>query len=312
MVITAKPKITKHINPDIRITTPEKKTVLICANGFLTTDTHDSIARHEYFDKSFKKDFPQCEIAPATLFEPSIRKTHRHSHYEKAYRSVIEEYIHKGYDIILLGYSFSGALTAKRANAYKDHIKKVILVAPIYDTFINNRIPGYLRYAYKFHKLRKKYGKKVSSAICRETTVGRVRTLFEILVSIRINRRYFRKISVPTLIIHGSEDLLSTDHAIRKIRKKIKGDHELFVYDKMTHAIRKSVRSNGVVFEDALHFAFNTPYLIESETTVKRKEKQARKVSLDEDGNVIPTFGEIFEELKPYTDEERKYGEEEL
>lgn len=313
MAVKSKPKIIKNINPDIAIATPEKKTALICANGFSTTDTHDSIALHEYFDKNFKAGFPLCEIVPVRLFEPSKRETHSHKHFEKAYREKIEEYIAKGYDIFLLGYSFSASLTAKRACKYPDSVKRVILVAPVYDTIVNNRIPGYIRYAWKFHKLRKKYGKKVSSSICRETTVGRGRTLVEILVSILTNRRYIRKLMTPSLIIHGTSDELSTEHAIKKVDSKIPGEHELFVYENRTHAIRKSARANGVVFEDILHFSFNTPYLIESESTIKQKQaRDVRKAVLDEDGNPIPTFGEIFEELKPYTDESRKYGEEEF
>ncbi len=307
-----KQKVTKNINAAIKIETPVKKTVLLCANGFSTSDTHDSIARHEYFDKSFKEEYPTCDIVPVSLFLPSQKKTHSRKHFEKAYRAVIEEYISKGYDIRLLGYSFSCALTAKRANEYQDYVKKVILVAPVYDTIVNNRIPGYIEYAWKFHKLRKKYGKKVSGSICRETTVGRGKTLIAIFFSILFNRRYIRRLTIPTLIIHGTNDELSTEHAIKKVDRKIKGEHELFIYDKRTHAIRKNVRTNGIVFEDILHFAFNTPYLIEAESTIKRQEEKARKVALDEDGNPIPTFGEIFEELKPYTSEEAKYGEEEF
>lgn len=307
-----KQKVIKNINSNIRIETPSRKTVLICANGFSTSDTHDSTARHEYFDKSFKEEYPTCEIVPVSLFLPSQKKTHSTKHFEKAYRKTIEEYISKGYDIRLLGYSFSGALTAKMACAYSEYVRKVILVAPIYDTIINNRIPGYIAYAWKFHKLRKKYGKKVSGSICRETSVGRVKTLFAIFFSILFNRRYLRKRETPTLIIHGTSDELSTEHAIHKIDKKLPAEHELFIYDKRTHAIRKNVRTNGIVFEDILHFAFNTPYLIEAESTIKRREAAVAKPALDEDGNPIPSFGEIFEELKPYSDEEAKYGEEEF
>ncbi len=299
-------QVIKERNPKIEVYKPLRKTVLLCTNGFQTTDTHDSLPMQEYFNNSFKKDFPECEIALVKLFEPSQTKTHRHLSFEHELDKKIQEYIQKGYNIYLMGYSFSAALVCKMAKKYQKDVLRVILVAPVYDTILNHMISGYIKYAWKFHKLNKKYGKKVSKAIGRQTVKGLPGLLLAILFSILQNRKYFKKVEQPTLLIRGKEDILCTEHSIKKITRKIKGEKETYLYPKMSHGILKSVRLNGIVYEDVFHFCFDTPFYLENSVQfvqpVKKEEKE-EKVKLDEDGYVIPTFGEIFSQIDPSGDD---------
>jgi esterase/lipase len=308
-------KVLKERNSNIEVFKPLRKTVLLCTNGFQTTDTHDSLPMQEYFNNTFKEEVPLAEIALVKLFEPSDKTTHKTKYFEHQLEEMIQSYIAKDYDIFLMGYSFSAALVAKMAKKYQNNITRVIFVAPVYDTLINNAIPHYIKYAWKFHKLNKKYGKKVSKAIGRQTVQGLPGLLIAIFVSILQNRKYFRKVNQPTLLIRGQDDILCTSHALKKVNHKIKGESETYLYPKMTHGILKNVKLNGGVYEDIFHFCFDTSYILEQNFTIINKVKTAqpiKKVKLDEDGDEIPTFAEIFAQLDPEVDDRAQLQEDEF
>ncbi len=296
-------KVIKEKNPGFDFSKAERKTVLLCTNGFQNADIHDSTAMHEYFEKNFAKDFPNCEIVPVQLFLPSEPKTHHAHLYERILEQKIEEYEKQDVDIVLMGYSFSAALAAKIQSRHPK-IRKLILVAPVYDTIVNNMIAGYIQYVLKFRRLTKKYGPAIAKAMGRETTRGMIGLLLSILRSVLSCRGSYRKVTCDTLLIHGEDDELSTMHSIKKIRSCGKERTLLYVYPGMNHGILKNARDNGIVFEDILSFAFGTPHLLSAEVQpmIERKEK----VALDEDGNPIPTFQEIFAELDPDYERERK------
>lgn len=283
--------------------TPIKKTVLICANGLQTTDTHDATGIKDYFTEKFQADYLLCEIATVLLFKPGVTKTHRHKKYESILKSAIEEYIKKGYDIILTGYSFSCALVSKMACIYQKHVLKVILVAPIYDTILNNMIPAYLSYARKFSKMNKKYGKRISKAMGRQTVKGMVGLLFSILVSVLQNRKYIRKLKTDSFIIRGTADEMCSLHAFEKIKTHLEGNYQTALYEKMAHTILKSVRFNGIVYEDILSFAFNTPHLI------PRSEENFTKVTASENQLTIP---DIYLAIDPDSNNDLLASENEL
>lgn len=295
-------QVIKENNPKIEVYKPLRKTVLLCTNGFQTTDTHDSLPMKEYYENNFKKECPNGEIELVKLFEPSDKKTHHMSYFENVLENAIRFYIDKGYIIYLMGYSFSCSLVCKMAKKYQKNILRVILVAPVYDTLINHMIPGYIKYAWKFHKLNKRYGKKVAKAIGRQTVVGLPGLLIAIFGSILGNRKYFKKVMQPTLLVRGTDDILCTKHALAKVSKKIKGENETYLYPKMSHGILKSVRLNGNVYEDIFHFAFDTSYMIITDVKIidkDTKEEVKKEVILDENGEEIPTFGEIFAQIDP-------------
>jgi len=300
-------QVKKEKNSAIVISKPTHKTVLLCANGFQTQDTHDALPIQEYFQKNFASDYKDCTIDCVHLFAPAEKKTHHHKLFEKALDKKITSYIAQGYDVILMGYSFSCSLVAKMAVKHKE-IKRVIFVAPVYDTIVNHMIPGYIKYALKYMRLRRKYGNKVSKAIGRQTVEGLPGLLIAIFASILANRHYFSKVRQDTLLIRGEEDVLCTEHSLKKVESKLKGNYEVYHYPKMTHSILKSLKFNGVVYEDVLFFSFDTPYRLEKQVAFSslKKEEQAITRAVDEDGEVIPTFNEIFEEIDPEEEEEAK------
>lgn len=289
--------VIKKSNVNIYKHRPDRKTVLLCTNGFQTTDTHDSLPMQEYFNKEFKKEFSNCEISLVRLFSPAKRETHKKKYFEKQLEEAIKEFVEKDYDIYLMGYSFSAALVAKMAHKYAKNVTRVIFVAPVYDTLVNNMIPGYIKYAYKFHKLNKKYGKKVASGISRQTVVGLPGLLIAIFNSILSNRKYFKKVNQPTLLIRGLDDILCTEHSLKKVEKKIAAHSETYLYPNMTHGILKTVKLNGIVYEDILSFCFDTPLLIEK--NVEYSSNSTEEKNVDTSGEVIPTFAEIFSEIDP-------------
>lgn len=303
-------KVIKENDKSIKFVTPTVKTAVLCSNGFQNSDTHDSYQLIEYFTKNFKEDFSLCEIVPVSLYEPGDKKTHKAKVFKKRLEDKIVQYHNDGYEIILLGYSFSASLACKMQVKYP-YIKRLILVAPVYDTILNNMIPGYISYAYKFHKLVKKYGEKVANAMGRKTTVGLVGLLLAILKSVLLNRYYYRKVNCDTLILWGTNDKLCTVHSMKKVNKLIKSNHILYKYEGFTHALLKSIKEDAIVFDDILHFAFNTPLLTEAETVDLVKQKRL-SVKVDEDGEVIPTFGEIFDSLDPEIDSETSYEQSAL
>ncbi len=296
--------VVKEINSNIEIAKPNNKTVLLCLNGFQNSDTHDSTMMMDYFNSHFKGEFDGCEVKTVSLFYPAKKETHHHRYFEKQIVNEIKAYSQQGYDIYLLGYSFSSSLACKMAHKFKKEVKRVVLVAPVYDTVRNGLIPHYIQYAYKFHKLTKKYGARMAKAIGRNTTEGMFGLLVSIFSSILINRHYVRKVRQDALVIHGDKDILCTDHSIEKVLKKLKGNTSFYSYKDMTHGIMKSLKENGIVYEDILNFCFATPYLISKTCEEKAIEIKEREEALDEDGSRIPTFLEIFNEMDPEGEKE--------
>ncbi len=294
-------KVVKTTNGNLTIKKPTQKTVLICTNGFQTTDTHDAMGMHDYYVQKFQNDYPECVVAPVRLFEASDTKTHHTRLYEKRLRDAVEDYIAQGYRILLMGYSFSGALVCKIACQYQKHVDKVILVAPIYDTILNNMIPGYLRYAKKFKDLEKKYGNRVSSAMGRQTVKGMFGLLVTIFCSILKNRKYMRRLKQETILLRGDQDPMCSEHSAKKILSSLRGNYGFYLYSGLNHSMLKSLRLNGIVYEDILHFAFDTPCLIQKKEKIQAIAKQEIR-HYDEDGEEIPTFTEIFNEVDPNVD----------
>ncbi len=296
--------VIKTIDPDIVIQRPAKKTALLCLNGFQNSDTHDATAMMDYFNTHFHEEYSNCEVVPVHLFYPAKKETHHHGYFEKQISKAIGEYSSKGYSIILMGYSFSSSLACKMATRYKKNVSRVILVAPVYDTVRNGLIPHYIKYAWKFHKLAKKYGSRMAKAIGRNTTEGMFGLLVAIFSSILLNRHYVSRVRQDCLVIHGDEDILCTDHSIEKVMAKLKGNVSYYSYHKMTHGILKTLKENGIVYEDVLNFSFDTPYLLKREEVKRNLTIENEETKYDEDGERIPSFLEIFNEMDPQGEEE--------
>lgn len=307
-----KPKVTKEYSSEISFGRPQEKTCLLCLNGFQNSDIHDSVPMQEYFESQFQGEYGNCRVDCVSLFSPADTKTHHHRKFEKVLREKIEFYISQGYKIHILGYSFSASLAAKMCKIYKGHITRAIFVAPVYDTVLNHMIPGYIRYAIKFQKLCKKYGSKMANTMGRKTTKGMFGLLLSIFASVLANRHCFKYVDVDSLIIRGDKDELCTEHTLKKVRGKIKGENILYLYEKQGHGILKNVKLNGIVYEDILHFSFDTPFLLDKVTEDVQKKSKEQAVYYDEDGEEIPSFSEIFESMDPDAEAESMIDQEAL
>ncbi len=81
----------------------------------------------------------------------------------------------------------------------------------------------------------------------------------------------------------------------------------------MTHGILKTIKDNGIVFEDILHYSFDTPFILEKNTqNVVKKQEVKSTVKYDSDGEVIPSFNEIFTDIDPDGDKETSREQEGL
>lgn len=288
-------QVVKTESKKIKITPIMNKTVLICMNGFQTMDTHDLTAMNEYFNNNFKKDYPLCEIDLLLLFTPADKKSHSVKLMEEKIENEIKKYEDLGYDIYILGYSFSCGLAAKMAYKHQKSIKKVILAAPINDVLFSNMIPYYLKYLHRLNKFNKKYSKKVSNSIGRQTVKGMFGLLFSIFITILKNRRYFKKITQNTLLLRGTEDLLCPKHSLKHVERKLNCEYIKYLYTGLTHSLLKTLKTSGIVFEDILNFSFATPYLIDRVEQRYTYTKDEPKIAYDEDGDPIPTFSQIFD-----------------
>lgn len=167
--------------------TINKKEIMICLHGFGKKRTREL---------DFIKDClgNEIEIVMPNLFDPADSLDDDAVVWTNRAYLFIEDYIIRGYDVILLGFSMGGVMATYCAA--KLPVKKCILLAPAFDLInlknVNNILttltrPDTLDETKNFNDLPASF----------------YHTLFDVVLNYR---DYAKELSVPVLILHGVQD----------------------------------------------------------------------------------------------------------
>lgn len=199
------------------------KKIVLLVHGFMVHDSHDFTWFYEYVNKS--EQFKDCEFKLFKLYERTDKKTHKPKNMEKTLKDEVEKYLKDGYDVSLIGYSFSCNLVAKVATDL--HLKGVIYFAPAIKLLKTKLFNMHLKNAFKTLKLRIKHGKKKSQKIMERTkTSGIVLLSLHISMTMLKYRKYFKS-NVPFLIMRGIEDTYCLQDDVVWILKKSKASYRI-------------------------------------------------------------------------------------
>ena len=179
-----------------------KERIVLLAHGFMIHDSHDLKWFYNYVSTS--EEFKGYEFKLIKLYDRSKGKTSKPKVMEKFLKNEVQGYLDLGYDVTLVGYSFSCGLVAKVARDL--NIKGVIHFAPSIKLIKTNLLKMHIDNAWKTLKLRLKYGKKKAKKIMNRTkTSGLVVLSYHIALSMIKYRKYFKS-NTPFIIFRGIED----------------------------------------------------------------------------------------------------------
>ena len=126
------------------------KTVVICLHGLIKDAPHDFIPFKEYIEEN-DIDF---DVDLITLYDIKDKKTFSLKRQIKLIEEKLTYYEGLGYNIILVGYSFSCGLCAKMTRKHK--ISKVVLVSPVTKILTKMGIKYYFSLFFRSFKMKTK------------------------------------------------------------------------------------------------------------------------------------------------------------
>ena len=193
------------------------KRVVICLHGLIKDAPHDFVPFKKYVEE-LNLDF---EVDLLMLYDICDKKTFKFKNKVKLLHKVIAEYEEKGYEIILVGYSFSCGLCAKMAKKHK--ISKIILVSPVFKILTRKGIKYYFGLFFKSFKLRAKatVNKKKRNRLKKMNSLYLFDLLASCFYSLSRTNKLYKNIKCPLFIMFGEFDDISEPNLIGKIRKQV-------------------------------------------------------------------------------------------
>lgn len=235
------------------------KKVLLCVHGFMVHDDHDFNLFETYFHEQI--DDPNLEIVKVFLYNRLNRKTIHHEAMFKELISITKKYIEEGYQVTLIGYSFSCSLVARAAKVL--NLDRVVFISPTNKLWKTKQIFKYVHIGLQSLKIRFKYGKKRSQRIMEKTKLTNTfKIALCIMRSTIKNRRYYKYVNVPCLIFKGQKDNLTLDSTIKEISHKIKSKYRgIYMFPNYDHFfIRSEGQFENEVFPLITKFAFEQQF----------------------------------------------------
>lgn len=198
-----------------------KKRIVLLVHGFMIHDSHDFTWFYDYVTNC--PDFKNCEFKLIRLYDRTKGKTSRPKVMEKTLKNEILHYLNDGYDVSLIGYSFSCSLVAKVA---KDlNLKGVIYFAPSIKLLKTKLFSMHLKNAFKTLKLRIKHGNaKAQKIMDRTKTSGIVILSLHISLTMLKYRKYFKS-NVPFIVLRGYDDTYCLQDDVAWIASKTKANY---------------------------------------------------------------------------------------
>lgn len=192
-----------------------EKRVVLLVHGFMVHDWHDMAKFKKYMDDN-PLDHTSFELV--YLYERENSKTSKLKAMINTLKAKVQEKIDEGYEVILLGYSFSCGIVAKVAKEM--NIKSVIYISPAVRLIKTKLFRTHIKNAFKVLKLKIKKGRKKADKIMKKTrTKGIVTLSYHISISMIKTKKYYKN-SVPFLLLRGCNDEYSLTVDAYKIAKK--------------------------------------------------------------------------------------------
>lgn len=205
-----------------------KKKIVLFVHGFMVHDWHDF---HKYIDYvKANEQFSGYEYKLVYLYDRKVPKTSKPKKMYYTLKNEVSSYINQGYEVSLIGYSFSCSIVARVAKDF--NLKGVIYFAPAINLIKTKLLKQNLITAKKALKIRMKYGNKKADKIMEKTkTKGVVILSLHICFSMIKYRKYFKS-NVPFLLIRGHDDTSCLEKDIYKILSKTKADKVIYYTQK--------------------------------------------------------------------------------
>ncbi len=197
------------------------KKIILLVHGFMVHDSHDFTWFFNYVTTCEK--YKNLEFKLVKLYERENPKTSKPKNMYKVLKNEVLYYQSKGYDVSLIGYSFSCVLVSKVAKDLK--LKAVIYFAPSLKLIKTNLFKTHIKNAFKSLKLRLKHGKEKAKKIMERTkTSGVVILSLHIFLTMLKYRKTFNS-KTNFFILRGADDTYCLQSDIVYILKKTKANH---------------------------------------------------------------------------------------
>ena len=231
------------------------KKVLICFHGFQTSLKHDLQDFKTYFDEVNQNKFN--EVCLASLYTLGDKKTYSHKKmYEKA-RTIVKDYIDRGYLVYILAYSFSSGLCAKICNEFSE-VSKLVLVSPTTYLLKTRLLINYIIIAIKHIKFRLKYGNKGKALLKKNKSNGVIKLSIAISVSIVHFRKFLKKVRCRIFMIKGNKDEFSITNTFSYISMKAeRAITQSKIYPSLDHTMIINKETGIDAYNDILKFVFH-------------------------------------------------------
>lgn len=216
-----------------------KKTKVLLFHGFMVHDRHDLRHFKEYLD-----DHPidNAEFELVYLYDRHIYSSSSKKNMVKKNCKLVREYKKQGYEVIIIGYSFSCIIAAEVSKKMK--LNGVVYLAPTIQLFKSRLFKLHLFNAMKTVKLRLKYGKKKANKILEKTQIkGIIPLSYHITSMLTFTKRSYKN-NIPYLAIRGDHDTFCLKNDLEYVSRKSKASYKksitkigenynhYFVYDK--------------------------------------------------------------------------------
>lgn len=209
------------------------RTVLLCLHGFMVHDRNDFGFMKKYFDQNNQDE--NLFLETPQLYNRLDNKTHSYKNMYKALQQAIKEHLEiPDTRVVLLGYSFNCGIIVRATNEF--NLDRVILFSPTTRLIENKLLNKYVHLAISNIKLKLKHGKKAKKIMERVKLSGTISLAYNVALSIVKNKKHFKKLRCPTLMVRGMQDELTTQKTLCNLLKLIKSDdRRVIMYPSYDH-----------------------------------------------------------------------------
>ena len=232
------------------------KKIFLLVHGLMNHDDHDMNNLFAYLNSKKEKEE---EVKLVYLYNHEDHHSYKYKRQWKVLNGIVTDYLAQGYEVNVLGFSFSTSLVARLCKQHKN-INRLVLISPTFKLIGSGFIPNYVKVITKSLKMKWKYrkNKKAKSKMLKAHLNHIISLIFGVLHSMIKNKKSYKYIYCPTLIMKGTEDEFVSQKQIYMIQKMMKSKEiDIKIYKDFNHTfIRRDDDCNPDVYEYIYRFIF--------------------------------------------------------